>query len=238
MGSGKEKNLYKTFVGQQASILEMIMSKTRKLADVVRWLQVMIAEANFIELLDEAEKKKKVLFAHVPMEVGLVSVPATEETFNSLDCFKKDIPWYSRRVRICDVRESFKSWFGSMDVGSFDGSILAYSTLTRDADDEEILSELGGAEMAETTLSEIWYLMLLQKGKDDEGALLTNVQPNIFYVRDNTGVLRTVYVEWHGDGWMVNAFTFNRGWKFIRRVFFRMPRPSGETDNAWEPVRS
>jgi len=57
----------------------------------------------------------------------------------------------------------------------------------------------------------------------EEGVLLNNGWANLFYVKDQSGVLRTVRVSWGGDGWRVNADSVENPdrWGGGRRVFSR-----------------
>lgn len=109
---------------------------------------------------------------------------------------------------------NFKAWFlkGKGKIQSpFAGSTLRYGKLRRSATDkpqkpgaEAIIPALGGEEKAETTITEVFHLMTMQAA-GEEGALLTNGWANIFYVRDQEGVLRSVYVFWYDGGWVVRA---------------------------------
>ncbi len=94
---------------------------------------------------------------------------------------------------------------------------LRYHTLNRRSVDSTIIAELGGEAKAEITRVE--FIACLQK----QGTLLTNGYANIFYVRDTSGVLRTVVVAWYGDGWHVNACSVENPYEWLAgyRVFSR-----------------
>ena len=127
-------------------------------------------------------------------------------------------------VKISYVWENFTTWFldkveelpSTNDTGLSDcpyrtsgengkeGVTLRYQTLTRSSVDGQIIAALGGDIKAETTLAQIADC-LKQQANGKNGALFTNGYANIFYVRDVSGVLRTVHVRWDGVGWSVNA---------------------------------
>jgi hypothetical protein len=88
--------------------------------------------------------------------------------------------------------------------------------------DGPIINELGGEAKAETTLSEMFSLMEKQKN-GESGVLLNNGYANIFYIRDQNGVLRAVGVDWDDGGWYVGAYSVEDpgGWRVGRQVFSR-----------------
>ncbi|MEK7669597.1 MAG: hypothetical protein AAB350_03380 [Patescibacteria group bacterium] len=135
--------------------------------------------------------------------VGIVRVSATTKKFRAGANFllKHD-------GGICSYFGSnFNSWFLEGDgkteepIGE---QILCYGKLRKSSVDTPIIAELGGEAKAETTLTEMFSLMEKQK-KGKAGVLLNNGYANIFYIRDQSGVLRTVYVDWRVDGWNVRA---------------------------------
>jgi hypothetical protein len=138
--------------------------------------------------------------------VSTVGVSATTSKFVAKDRFvvntKRNAP-----VKISAVWDNFTSWFLSGDGKTEDPEseqTLRYHKLRKSSVDGPIITELGGEEKSETTLTEMFSLMEKQKNGED-GVLLNNGYANIFYVRDLTGVLRAVYVYWVGDGWYVDA---------------------------------
>jgi len=70
--------------------------------------------------------------------------------------------------------------------------------------DGPIITELGGEAKAETTLTEVFSPMEKQKNGED-GVLLNNGYANIFYIRDQNGLLCAVGARWVGVGWYVFA---------------------------------
>jgi hypothetical protein len=135
--------------------------------------------------------------------VGTVMVSATTKKFRARANFllKQD-------GGICSYfGDNFRRWFLEGDGKTEDPiseQTLRYAKLRKASVDGSIIEELGGEDKALTTLSEMFSLMEKQRnGK--AGALLTDGYANIFYIRDQSGVLRTVNVRWRGGGWGVRA---------------------------------
>jgi len=145
--------------------------------------------------------------------VGTITTSATTSKFVAKDKFvvntKRNAP-----VKISAVWDNFTNWFLSGDGKIEDPTrlpdeqvskqTLCYHKLRKASADDPIITELGGEAKAETTLSEMFYLMEKHKNGED-CVLLNNGYANIFYIRDQNGVLRAVGVDWDGDGWGVNA---------------------------------
>ena len=156
--------------------------------------------------------------------VSTIVVQATTSEFVAKDKFvvntKRNAP-----VKISAVWDNFTTWFLS-GKGKTEAPIseqtLRYHKLRRSSVDGPIITELGGEAKAETTLSEMFSLMEKQKNGED-GVLLNNGYANIFYIKDQNGVLRTVGVRWDGDGWLVNAGSVGdpRRWGGGNQVFSR-----------------
>lgn len=140
--------------------------------------------------------------------VSTVVVSATTSKFVAKEKFvvntKRNAP-----VKISAVWDNFTSWFLSGDSKIEDPiseQTLRYHKLRKSSVDGPIITELGGEEKSETTLTEMFSLMEKQKNGED-GVLLNNGYANIFYIRDQNGVLRAVCVGWVGDGWFVFALS-------------------------------
>jgi len=158
--------------------------------------------------------------------VSTVVVSATTSKFVAKDKFvvntKRNAP-----VKISAVWDNFTSWFLSGDGKTEDPiseQTLHYHKLRKSSVDSPIITELGGEEKSETTLTEMFSLMEKQKNGED-GVLLNNGYANIFYIRDQNGVLRAVRVRWRDDGWYVFALSvvISDGWSDGYRVFSRKP---------------
>lgn len=157
--------------------------------------------------------------------VSTVVVLATTGKFVAKDNFvintEDDAP-----VKISYLGDNFKDWFLSGD-GKIEDSIneqtLRYAKLRKSSFDLRIITELGGEEKSETTLTEMFCLMKKQRN-GESGTLLNNGYANIFYIKDSADVLRPVRVCWDDGGWRVDAFSLEdpNGWcggKY--RVFYR-----------------
>lgn len=128
-------------------------------------------------------------------------------------------------VKISCLGDNFNAWFLNGDSKTEDPiseQTLRYHKLRQFSVDGPIITELGGEAKAETTLSEMFSLMEKQKHGED-GVLLNNGWANIFYIKNDAGVLCAVSVYWGGDGWYVDADSveYPDGWCDGTRVFSR-----------------
>jgi hypothetical protein len=168
--------------------------------------------------------------------VGTITVrPATDFVFQVNT--KKDT-----LMKISFVSPNFKAWFPSWCLPSrikiktvLDGdpyrtpaemgvteATLCYHTLNRHSVDGPIIDQLGGEAKAKIARTE--FTACMQKQANGEaGALLINGYWNIFYVRDDSGVLRVVGLRWGGGGWGVGADSVEdpREWHAGDQVFSR-----------------
>ncbi len=156
--------------------------------------------------------------------VSTVGTSATISKFVAKDRFvvntKRNAP-----VKISAVWDNFTTWFLSGNGKTEDPiseQTLRYHKLRQSSVDGPIITELGGEAKAETTLSEMFSLMEKQKNGED-GVLLNNGYANIFYIKDQNGVLRTVCVLWRDDGWSVAAISVEcpLRWRGGGQVFSR-----------------
>lgn len=140
--------------------------------------------------------------------VGVALIGAITSKFVAKDKFvvntKRNAP-----VKISAVGGNFTSWFlsgdGKIEDPFMEQGTLRYHTLRQSSTNGHIIAELGSAKKSETTLSEMFSLMEKQ-GKGENGVLLNNrYYASIFYIKDQNGVLRSVFVLWDDDGWRVDA---------------------------------
>lgn len=156
--------------------------------------------------------------------VGTVTTSATTSKFVAKDRFVVNTK-HNAPVKISAVWDNFTNWFLSGDGKTEDPiseQTLRYHKLRKASVDGQIITELGGEEKSETTLKEMFSLMEKQKNGED-GVLLNNGYANIFYIRDQNGVLRAVHVHWDGGGWYVDAYSVEDpyGWGDGYQVFSR-----------------
>jgi len=133
------------------------------------------------------------------------------------------------RFRGLVLSDRFKEWFicSKRPInGSIAGHKLRYYVLSRSAMNMSIIAELGGEAKSATELSQLFWLISAQKSYED-GALLNNGYANLFYIVDNSGLLRTVYVINRG-GWCVIANSIDDvyEWREGSRVFSCMHKLS------------
>lgn len=143
-----------------------------------------------------------------------VKLPAIK-TFSAKDRFK-----------VGEIEGVKIGWFGDNFKAAFltgDGkverdvveAVLRINEIRQSSVDGPIIAELGGEEMAETTLAQM-YKMMKAQGFGQKGNLLVNSYANIFYIRDAKGVLWAVFCHWYSryDVWHVGAdpITIPRRW--------------------------
>ena len=153
--------------------------------------------------------------------LGTTTTSATTKKFVAKEKFRKG----SKEVEFYRIWNNFTNWFLAGDSKTEEPlgeQELRYGNLTKDYDNGLIIEELGGEVKAETILTELFDLLTKQANGED-GVLLTNGYANIFYIKDTSGVLRAVYVDWRDDGWNVNAYSVERpnDWNAGYRVFSR-----------------
>ena len=190
------------------------VTKLKQYTELGRVLDVLCGRA---EIISVAQVAKNILEF---VTSTTVSVPVGP--FVARDHFKVDTS-QKAKAKISWLSDNFKSWFlDKVEEQAGGDSILRTHKLTTASVDAPIIAELGGEVKAETTLVEAFALMEKQ-GKGEAGVLLTNGYANIFYVRDDAGILRAVYVYWVDGGWGVhaNSVTDSCEWYAGYRVFSR-----------------
>jgi hypothetical protein len=128
------------------------------------------------------------------------SLPGSDK-FSASEHFREDVSPRST-VKISWLGATFKQRFVSRIEGVPARATLQAFRARRPARPAEIAAALG--DRRETTLGELWCLLALQPD-GESGLLLTAAIPNLFFVRDNGGVLWTVDVVWGGAGWEIGA---------------------------------
>ncbi|HEU5114931.1 MAG TPA: hypothetical protein VFT82_04170 [Candidatus Paceibacterota bacterium] len=85
---------------------------------------------------------------------------------------------------------------------------LSFFTLEEDATDKALISKIGDAKKAETSLADVSNLIWKQQF-GQTGVLITDGSLNLFFVRDRKGLLRSVHVELLGRSWFIGSLPVN-----------------------------
>jgi hypothetical protein len=155
--------------------------------------------------------------------VATVEIPAVAEPFAVRDRFERPAG-----VKFSSVWNEFKRRF----YGKVEGPAAAFRMrkfrLLAIAPDGPIIAELGGAAAAESTVAAAFSLIGRQ-GAGQEGILQTNGYANIFYVRDQKGVLCAVRTGWDGEGWVIDAISVEDplAWNGKHEIFCPVPASAG-----------
>ena len=156
--------------------------------------------------------------------VSTVGVAATTSKFVAKKKLVRDTGCKAK-VKISYLSDNFKALFLSGPGKSEDPiseQTLRYHKLLKPSVDDLIIAELGGEEKCETTMTEMFFLMEKQS-KGEAGVLFNNGWTNIFYIKDQNGVLCAVDVLWFDSGWGVGARSIEGPLAWIRgyQVFSR-----------------
>lgn len=133
--------------------------------------------------------------------IGTVTLPATTTWFIAKNVF---LLGPSTKTGY-DASEDFARRFSEKIEGSMAKQSLIYHELHNPSADDPIIAELGGEEWAETSLTVIHGLIVSQRN-GEQGALLTNGLPNVFYVRDASGILCSIIVSRLSPAWSLDAY--------------------------------
>jgi hypothetical protein len=126
-------------------------------------------------------------------------VPARPAPFVIRDRFKSGAD-----VRFSTVWAEFKSRFFRQTEAPAPAMTMRKYKLLAFAPDGPIIAELGGEARVETRLGAA-FTLLQRQGGGEPGFLQTNGFANIFYVRDERGVLCAIRIGWADAGWVVDA---------------------------------
>lgn len=184
---------------------EAVFNKLGGIEGIQRFLR---GELEVKEVVEKAVEK----IADLLTFISCVTVAATQK-FVAKDFFNPK-KFY--------LGDNFKAWFlGKIEEPQAEMELRRH-TLLRRSRDLPIITELGGEEKGETTLSQIASLIANQ-ANGEEGTLLVNGYANIFYVRDINGVLRTVDAFWYGGRWRLRAYPLEDPdeWNDGHQVFSR-----------------
>lgn len=125
-------------------------------------------------------------------------------------------------IKISFLGKNYQTWFGNKIEGLFTGSILTVWDSSQKSTSESVLQELGGEEMAGTTLREAYHLME-RRQKSEQKGLLTNCLANRFCVPDVDGIPRMVSLLMFDGAWNFDAFPIESPtlWPDGCRIFYR-----------------
>lgn len=115
--------------------------------------------------------------------------------------------------KIVWIGSNFQEWFGGVKAKPKKVKLFT-KILPRSMNDQEILSEF---KPQECSLDDVAYAM------ENSKKMLRNSYANIFYIKDQNGVLRAVYAYWDDDGWGVFAIPVGHPGRWFRgsQVFSR-----------------
>jgi hypothetical protein len=98
------------------------------------------------------------------------------------------------KKNITYIWDNFQNWFGDMNCRG-KKLPLYFKTLEKPMNDKEIFDEL---KPTECTLADLYNSL-------NDNRMLKNGYANIFYIKDNKGILRAVRAYWGSDGWYLDA---------------------------------
>jgi len=150
--------------------------------------------------------------------IGTTSLPALL-AFNAEEKFQLGT---TDGVKIWGVGPNFKTHFLDKKEKDAPAVELRIHQLRRSSKDPSIIKALGGIKIVETTLGQMWE-MVKKQGTGQTGDLLVNGWANIFYIKDDDGILWAVRCRWRGSGWGVEARSVSDpdDWTAGSRVFSR-----------------
>jgi hypothetical protein len=154
-----------------------------------------------------------------PLDPPTTSAVGFATKFMAREHFKENIAPFAD-VRIAWLGATFMRRFASKtEDASGETTIQAY-TLLKLSRDRHIIDDL--EDRHETRLVDLWCLLKMQ-AHGESGTLMNDGVPNVFYVRDSSGVLGAVDAVWGGAGWEIGASAADgeRMWPVGARVLSR-----------------
>ena len=157
-----------------------------------------------------------------------VAEPLDPPTTSAFAGVKKFLAGAHFKENIAPSADVMIAWLGATFMRRFSVKIedaggetaLQFHTLLRLSRDRHIMDDL--ADRHETRLIDMWCLLKIQ-AHGGSGILRIDAVPNIFYVRDSSGVLGVVDAVWGGAGWEIGASSLDgeRMWPVGTRVVSR-----------------
>lgn len=136
-----------------------------------------------------------------PLDPPTTSAFAGIRQFRAGESFRENIA-PDAEVRILWIGASFMHRYAAKTESAAVHAAVRFHTLLKPSRDTDVIEELG--DMHETRLADLWCLLKSQ-ANGEAGILLVNAVPNIFYVRDHTGILGAIDAVWGGAGWEIGA---------------------------------
>lgn len=173
-------------------------------------LLLMTAIPRIAQAKDESPRRlshgERINCPHPPPAAELLDPPTTSafggvKKFPAATHFKENVA-PSADVRIAWLGATFMRRFAIKIEDASGETTIQFHTLLRLSPDRHIIDELD--DRHETRLIDLWCLLKLQ-AHGEPGTLLIDAVPNIFYVRDSSGVLGAVDAVWGGAGWEIGA---------------------------------
>jgi hypothetical protein len=155
--------------------------------------------------------------------VESATIPARAQPFAVRERFEKPVG-----VKFSTVWTEFKKrFYGKVEGPSAETRMRKYKLLAI-APDAPIIAELGGAAAVETSVAAAFWLIASQ-GRGQPGILQTNGYANIFYVRDQKGVLCAVRIGWDEEGWVIDAISVDDplAWNGKHEIFCPLAGAAG-----------
>ena len=136
-----------------------------------------------------------------PLDPPTTSAFAGITQFRAAEHFKENIAPIAE-VRILWIGASFTHRYATKTENAAVHAAVRFHTLRKPSRDNDIIEELG--DRHEMRLADLWCLLKSQ-ANGEAGVLLVNAVPNVFYVRDDAGILGAVDAVWGGAGWEIGA---------------------------------
>jgi hypothetical protein len=112
--------------------------------------------------------------------------------------------------RISSMDDNFVNLFGKkIERPIPDATLHRYKCLER-MDDLTVIAAFGGKEKIETSLTELFCLLVAQKNGED-GDLLIDGSSNGFYVKTIKGGMEGISVSWEDGGWNIGFGLMEEG---------------------------
>jgi hypothetical protein len=131
-----------------------------------------------------------------------IEIPATSTPFYAKERFVVGTG-PDAEIPIVEMDADFMQWFlsGDKNEGPKDKTVVSCSRLKESLWDIALINEIGGQDLSELLMTEMFMIMKIRHSIWKEERRLKN-----FYVRDGFGTLRAVQWEWQKMGWSIVAF--------------------------------